>query len=107
MPPRSACARKSGPESTNTAIPPALTKIDARNRRFRGSAERQTAHLHPITGTPTEVPVPRNVIENSATNGIMHISAHRSTLEITNVRISKIQDFNIPNRKKIEILVDG
>ena len=36
---------------------------------FRGSSERQTGQSQPITGTPTEVPVPRNVKENSATRG--------------------------------------
>ena len=28
---------------------------------MRGSSEVQTGHLHPMTGTPTEVPVPRKV----------------------------------------------
>src|SRR5258708_36233048 len=34
---------------------------DCRNRLLRGSSEAQTAHRQPTTGTPVDVPVPRNV----------------------------------------------
>lgn len=37
---------------------------------MRGSGEVQTLHLHPITGMPREVPVPRNVIERESVLGI-------------------------------------
>jgi hypothetical protein len=43
------------------------TTTDERNRLFRGSSELQTPQSQPITGTPTEVPVPRNVKEESVT----------------------------------------
>src|SRR3954447_3596831 len=36
-------------------------KIDGRSRLSRGSVERQTGHSHAMTGTPCDVPVPRNV----------------------------------------------
>jgi hypothetical protein len=39
---------------------------EERVRLLRGSLERQTSQLQPITGTPTEVPVPRKRREDSA-----------------------------------------
>src|SRR4051812_24563648 len=36
-----------------------LSRADDRVRLFRGFGDRQTAHPHPIIGTPTEVPQPR------------------------------------------------
>ena len=38
------------------------SRTDGRQRLSRGSVDRQTSHVHPIIGTPCEVPVPRNVI---------------------------------------------
>src|SRR5215218_5176677 len=35
--------------------------IEGRSRLSRGSVERQTSQVHPIIGTPADVPVPRNV----------------------------------------------
>ena len=37
-----------------------LIRIDARVLLFFGLSEQQTPHLQPITGTPVEVPEPRN-----------------------------------------------
>src|SRR5688572_18888241 len=37
-------------------------RIEGRDRRSRGSVERQTAHSQPIIGTPCDVPVPSSVI---------------------------------------------
>jgi len=34
---------------------------DTRLRRFFGSSDLQMSQSHPITGTPVDVPVPRNV----------------------------------------------
>src|SRR5438309_1475315 len=36
--------------------------MDERVRLSRGSLDPHTAHVQPITGTPTDVPVPRKVI---------------------------------------------
>ena len=73
--------RRSGPESTSTVFPPARTTADDLNRLFRKSSEVQTAQLQPITGTPTEVPVPKNVKEKSATRGILNrLQADRECL---------------------------
>jgi hypothetical protein len=36
-------------------------RTEERKRRLRGSEEPQTAQEQPITGTPVEVPVPKNV----------------------------------------------
>ena len=66
-PSRSACIRKSGPESTSSVRSPARTTTDERNRLSRGFSDRHTGQSQPITGTPTEVPVPRNVKEKSVT----------------------------------------
>ena len=49
---------------TVLAAPVSLTNsmaIEARNRLLRGSEERQTGQLHPISGTPVEVPDPSTV----------------------------------------------
>ncbi len=42
--------------------PGVLIWIDVRRRLSRESVDLQTAHVHPITGIPCEVPVPKNVI---------------------------------------------
>jgi hypothetical protein len=72
--------RRSGPESTNTVVPPARTKTDDLSLRLRGSSEVQTAQPQPITGTPTDVPVPRNVNETSATAVILHVTRWQATI---------------------------
>ena len=72
--------RRSGPESTNTVVPPARTKTDDLSRRLRGSSEVQTAQPQPITGTPTDVPVPRNVNETPATAVILHATPWQATI---------------------------
>ena len=56
--------RNSGPASTCTCVSPSTTWIDARVRLFRGSSDRHTSQLQAITGTPWDVPVPRNVTRN-------------------------------------------
>lgn len=60
-PVRSIWQRKSGPASMTRRTPRVSTMADVRSRLSRGSVERQTAHRHPMTGTPCEVPVPRKV----------------------------------------------
>src|SRR2546425_3405944 len=69
----SACARRSVDVSTRidrTASAngvcgrPAFnsSRIDGRDRRSRGSEERQTAQSQPMAGTPCDVPLPSTVI---------------------------------------------
>ena len=54
--------RISGGVSTRNAVPSSATTYAPHLRRLsRGSGEVHTLHLHPICGTPTEVPVPRNM----------------------------------------------
>ena len=55
---RNICSRKSGPQSINITASSVYNKDDARNRLSRGSAEVQTSHLQPISGTPVDVPLP-------------------------------------------------
>ena len=62
---RSACSRKSGPLSTKTHTSGVSIKMEARVRVSSGSDDVQILQSQPITGTPTEVLVPRNVSENS------------------------------------------
>ena len=52
--------RISGGVSMRNAPPEAETQAPQRRRLSRGSDEVQTGQSHPICGTPTEVPVPRN-----------------------------------------------
>lgn len=52
------CSRKSGPQSISITAPSVCNKEDARKRLSRGSAEVQTSHLQPISGTPVDVPLP-------------------------------------------------
>ena len=37
-------------------------RSDVRRRELRGSVLVQTGHVQPVSGTPVDVPVPRNVI---------------------------------------------
>lgn len=53
------CDRRSGPASNKSPLSPNVTKAADRHRRSRGSLLWQTAHVHPIKGTPTDVPVPK------------------------------------------------
>ena len=46
---------------TIDACPGTSTWMDGRRRVSRGSEDVQTSHVHPIIGTPDEVPVPRKV----------------------------------------------
>src|SRR5690606_37370786 len=59
---RSACSRRSGPESMRMVACGEVTRMDERVRLLHGSVDVQTGQWHPITGTPTEVPVPRKVM---------------------------------------------
>ena len=56
------CLRKSGPQSRRMRFPSVSTKTDVRSRLSRGSVLVHTGHVQPVSGTPVDVPVPRNVI---------------------------------------------
>ena len=43
-------------------FPSVSTKMDVRSRLSRGSVLVHTGHVQPVSGTPVDVPVPRNVI---------------------------------------------
>ena len=43
-------------------FPSVSTKTDVRSRLSRGSVLVHTGHVQPVSGTPVDVPVPRNVI---------------------------------------------
>ena len=58
---RNICCRKSGPASITSVIPSVSIRAEVRSRLSRLSGEVQTQHPQEITGTPCEVPVPRNV----------------------------------------------
>src|SRR5688572_17359955 len=63
---RKICCRKSGVVSMITVVTArpasacARTITDERRRLFSGSVEREAWQAQPMTGTPTEVPLPRN-----------------------------------------------
>jgi len=57
----SICCLKSGPVSTTKCLFSICTEIDDLNRLSLLSADVQTAQLQAITGTPCDVPVPRNL----------------------------------------------
>src|SRR5512146_1202482 len=61
MPSRRACSRKSGVVSMSTVRPPYSTSTEGRVRWSRGSGELHTAQVHPIVGTPMDVPLPSTV----------------------------------------------
>src|SRR5262249_8935699 len=56
-----ACSRKSGVVSISTERPSYSTSTDGRVRRSCGSEEVHTRQLHPIVGTPIDVPLPSTV----------------------------------------------
>ena len=56
------CWRKSGPQSSRMRLLLVSTNIDVRSRLSRGSRLVHTGQVQPVSGTPVEVPVPRNVI---------------------------------------------
>ena len=58
---RNICSRKSGPASMMNLLLRSSIIAEVRKRLSRLSIERQTSQVHPITGTPCDVPVPRNV----------------------------------------------
>src|SRR6266550_126668 len=58
---RSSWARRSGVVSIRKYFPFSSIFADCRSRLLRGSSDAQMAQRHPTTGTPVEVPVPRNV----------------------------------------------
>ena len=58
---RNICCRKSGPQSSEIVRLEVLIRIEVRKRLSRGSVDLQTWHWQPISGTPPDVPVPRNV----------------------------------------------
>ena len=43
-------------------FPSVSTKTDVRSRLSRGSVLVHIGHVQPVSGTPVDVPVPRNVI---------------------------------------------
>jgi hypothetical protein len=55
------CWRKSGPVSITIEVLSDSIKKEVRSRLSFILAERQTSHEQAITGTPCEVPVPRNI----------------------------------------------
>ena len=57
--------RNSGVVSTTMFFPRNCMQIDVRERRLYLFDEVHTGHLQPISGTPGEPPVPRNVIDKS------------------------------------------
>ena len=54
------CCRKSGEQSIKSMLPSISIRMEALRRLSRGSVEEHTAQLHPIWGTPVDVPVPKN-----------------------------------------------
>src|SRR5574344_933291 len=56
------CSRKSGPQSISIISCSVSTSEEQRNLLSRASAERHTSHVHPVWGTPVDVPLPRTVI---------------------------------------------
>jgi hypothetical protein len=58
---RSICALKSGPASITKFFSFIFSSNDDRKRLSFSSVEQQTSQSQAITGTPCEVPVPRNV----------------------------------------------
>src|ERR1700686_3543161 len=58
---RMACWRKSGVVSISTERPSYSTKTEGRKRRSCESAEVHTRQLHPMVGTPIDVPLPSTV----------------------------------------------
>ena len=60
-PARSIWQRKSGPASIASRVRPVSISAEVRSRLSRGSVERHTGQRQPMTGTPCEVPVPKNV----------------------------------------------
>ena len=59
---RSICSLKSGPQSTRIVASSSVRiHADVRKRLSRTSADRQTGQVHPISGTPVEVPLPNIV----------------------------------------------
>jgi hypothetical protein len=58
----SICCLKSGPESTTSVASLVSIKIDERKRLSCLSVDWQTGHWQATTGTPCDVPVPKNVI---------------------------------------------
>src|ERR1035437_3714117 len=59
---RTLCAKEDAAAPEPGAAPAISMRIDGRSRRSCGSAERQTAQSHPISGTPCDVPLPSTVI---------------------------------------------
>src|SRR5437868_15307574 len=57
---RRSCKRRSGLVSIRKCFPFASHRTDCRSRLFFGLEDVQTRHEQPTTGTPVEVPVPRN-----------------------------------------------
>ena len=59
---RTNCSLNSGGVSMSTRAPASVSTTAAcRVRRSRGSSDTQVSHRQPTTGTPNDVPVPRNV----------------------------------------------
>src|SRR4029077_8709737 len=59
-PAATSCSRSSGGVSISTRRPWDSIKAAVRVRRSRGSVDVHVRQLHPICGTPYDVPVPRN-----------------------------------------------
>ena len=58
---RNICNRKSGPQSMSIVVSPSSSNAEQRKRVSRGSDDVHTSHLQPTSGTPVDVPVPKNV----------------------------------------------
>ena len=56
------CWRKSGPQSRSRRLLLVSTNTDVRSLLSRGSVLVHIWHVQPVSGTPVDVPVPRNVI---------------------------------------------
>ena len=67
---RSACWRRSGPESTRIEWVGVSIWMEERRRLFLVSVEVQVGQLQPMTGMPTEVEVPRKVMIIKLLNGL-------------------------------------
>ncbi len=65
----SACARKSGPQSTTTLRAPQARSTDARRRRSRGSSDVHVSQSQAIRGMPVLVPDPRMRTRSSPASG--------------------------------------
>src|SRR4051812_49325458 len=62
---------KSGPESITITLPSASNKTEVRRRLSCLSVDVHTSQSQAITGTPCEVPVPKNVMVTAAVGFVL------------------------------------